>query len=326
MNPCRTSSKLRVRRLGRSVGTLLILTAVLVRVDEVTAQQQYYADSPSRVAYGAPGCAEPARPPYPPPTQPCNCPTQPCNCPPQHVVVRLPPCEEGAGIETGPGGPEAGPGGVFAAPPQTGAAVEGASRIGIRGFALRLPEVRLELPTLELPSIVRSRRGPHMEIDRAVAPYVQLPAAAGFGQTVSAARQMIVRRRGEGAPEAAERPEEGAQPEAAEEEFRKRCEQLDALHADLKHKQQCLDQKLMQVDNLLQELQRSRCQPPGRAEVIPPTPPPRHESLPMPMDSSAIQYPVEATSHSAAEPPPSTPSIDFLPAFRDLPPWGRESQ
>jgi hypothetical protein len=243
--------------------------------------------------------------------------------------VRLPPCEEDGYPESAPGGgyPEAG-GGAFAAPPQTGAAVQASGRVGIRGFALRLPEIRLEMPTLELPSIIHSRRAAHMELDGAIAPYVQVPTT-GYGQTALAMRQVAVSQREVVRQETAEQPEEEQAPETGADEFHKRCAQLDALHAQLQMKQQCLDQKLMQVDSLLRELERSRCPAPGRAEAIAPAAPMPRENLPMPANTSAREPVYESTPHAAPHAPTNRVNNapnPFLRAIGELPLLGGQSQ
>ena len=55
------------------------------------------------------------------------------------------------------------------------------ARLGVRGLGIRIPEIRLELPTVQLPSFVRYRRGPEMHIESGRAPFVNQSAAA-FGQ------------------------------------------------------------------------------------------------------------------------------------------------
>ncbi len=53
--------------------------------------------------------------------------------------------------------------------------------MGVRGLGIRIPEIRLEMPTVQLPSLVRFRRGPEMHLESGRAPFVQQSAAA-FGQ------------------------------------------------------------------------------------------------------------------------------------------------
>lgn len=74
---------------------------------------------------------------------------------------------------------------MFAAPPPGGEITGEQKSVGIRGFAITMPELRLELPTLHLPSVVQSRRNPEMRMDSARAPMVSGTPAA-FGQIANA--------------------------------------------------------------------------------------------------------------------------------------------
>jgi hypothetical protein len=67
-------------------------------------------------------------------------------------------------------------------------------------MSLTLPEVRFELPSLQLPSLVRSRRGPEMQIERSRAPYVTQQAAV-YGQMAPGGVPMMA------APQAAPAPQ-----------------------------------------------------------------------------------------------------------------------
>jgi hypothetical protein len=73
------------------------------------------------------------------------------------------------------------PPGAFAAPPVRGEVAGESGSVGLRGFSLQLPALRLELPTLQLPSLIRFRRDAEMRITEGYAPYVQGPAAV-YGQ------------------------------------------------------------------------------------------------------------------------------------------------
>lgn len=62
--------------------------------------------------------------------------------------------------------------GFYQAPPRSGA-VQGATRMaGLNFGAITLPEIRLRLPSVELPSRYRARQGARMRIDAADAPWV----------------------------------------------------------------------------------------------------------------------------------------------------------
>ncbi len=70
---------------------------------------------------------------------------------------------------------------MFAAPQGRGE-ISGESRsFGIRGFAIRIPAINLEMPTIQLPSFVCFRREPEMRLESAYAPYVA-GAPAVYGQ------------------------------------------------------------------------------------------------------------------------------------------------
>ena len=71
----------------------------------------------------------------------------------------------------------------FAAPAPTGQVAGASHAVGIRGLEIHFPELRLALPTLQLPSLVKFRREPHMQLDPATAPMVApaaAPAPAGY--------------------------------------------------------------------------------------------------------------------------------------------------
>lgn len=61
---------------------------------------------------------------------------------------------------------------MFAAPPLSGEISGATNSVGIRGFGMTMPEIRLQLPTLHLPSLVRSSRSPEMAVDGGRAPMV----------------------------------------------------------------------------------------------------------------------------------------------------------
>lgn len=71
--------------------------------------------------------------------------------------------------------------GSYVAPPANGEVAGESRSMGVRGLGIRIPEIRLEMPTVQLPSLVRFRRGPEMHLESGRAPFVQQSAAA-FGQ------------------------------------------------------------------------------------------------------------------------------------------------
>ncbi len=77
------------------------------------------------------------------------------------------------------------PAGMFAQPPATGDVQGESTGYGIRGMGIRFPEVNLQLPTLQLPSTFKYRRGPEMQVEAATAGYLTGPAA-NFGMMATA--------------------------------------------------------------------------------------------------------------------------------------------
>ncbi|HUE74128.1 MAG TPA: hypothetical protein VMP01_24820 [Pirellulaceae bacterium] len=139
-----------------------------------------------------------------------------------------PPCpgEE----ERAPGQPESAPGmreaGAFVAPPRVGAMRSAVLRRGIEGGAITLPEIRLKLPSIELPCMFHSRSQARMEIESAVAPW----ESHGYVPTTSAAE---LARQKEGAPESApERcsaSERAAKESAAAEDYARQLKEYERL-------------------------------------------------------------------------------------------------
>jgi len=140
--------------------------------------------------------------------------------------------------------------GAFVAPPQTGTQVSPSRQTSFGGMAIRFPEIRIGLPTIELPSRVTKTRGAHMELDSAVADYRTYPAQPAQRQEYAVAPRY--------APPATEsaRQEPENQPENAEvDDMRRRCE---AMAAQLRTKEAMLDEKLSELE---QQLNNLRCLP-----------------------------------------------------------------
>ena len=76
---------------------------------------------------------------------------------------------------------QAAPAATFAAPPAVGETAGESSSLGVRGFGLRIPEMNLQMPTIQFPSLVRYRRDAVMHLESARAPLVP-GAAAVYGQ------------------------------------------------------------------------------------------------------------------------------------------------
>ena len=86
-----------------------------------------------------------------------------------------PPEENGGGLQEM---------GAYIAPPRSGSTRGATNFQGIDGGSITLPEIRLRMPSIELPACFRSRAGARMHVDSAVAPweshgYVQTGVAAG---------------------------------------------------------------------------------------------------------------------------------------------------
>ncbi len=140
--------------------------------------------------------------------------------------------------------------GAFVAPPQTGVQVSPSRQTSFGGMAIRFPEIRIGLPTIELPNRVTRTRGAHMELDSAVADYRTYPAQPVQRQEYAAAPRYAAP-----ATESA-RAEPESQPENAEvEDMRRRCE---AMAEQLRNKEAMLDEKLSELE---QQLHNLRCLP-----------------------------------------------------------------
>lgn len=110
--------------------------------------------APASITANEPGCDVP----------PPNCAPQPQLCHPSCAPHAMEPESslekpEGAYVR----GPESG---EFAGPAQS---------IGVRGFGIRLPEIRIDFPEVRLPHLVRYRRNPEMLVESSRAPYVKGP-------------------------------------------------------------------------------------------------------------------------------------------------------
>jgi hypothetical protein len=66
----------------------------------------------------------------------------------------------------------------FQAPAPSGQIAGASNSVGLRGLEIHFPELRFALPTLQLPSLVKFRREPHMQLDSASAPMIAPASAA----------------------------------------------------------------------------------------------------------------------------------------------------
>lgn len=113
-----------------------------------------------------------------------HCTTQPgrqCTCPPKNQSAPAPEEQSAPADEPQQQAAVVPQAGSYVAPPATGEVAGESRSMGVRGLGIRIPEIRLELPTVQLPSLVKFRRGPEMHIESGRAPFVNQSAAA-FGQ------------------------------------------------------------------------------------------------------------------------------------------------
>ena len=186
-------------------------------------------------------CVEPA------PHRPCQC--DECRRP-RHVFVRVPKKKGGGLPESGPDGPSGPPpGGAFVQPPPTGTTVEGGRSLGLRGMAITMPKLRLELPSIELPSLMHIRHSTRMRLEEADAPYMQAPARPAMPAMLRASG------RGESAKEEDEPTEDpvSAAPESARE--REAIDDLMKKKQELDKKCLLLQEKINAVDLLMKQLE-----------------------------------------------------------------------
>ena len=125
-------------------------------------------------------CQQPCAPAGVPPCGPeRNWPSAPQQAPPT-IIVKVPQriVMEGGSCQPPPSAPPAAappsapaaPPGMFVAPPQTGTVMGERNSIMLHGPALHMPEFRIGLPSLELPSFQRMRQEARMNLSPAVAP------------------------------------------------------------------------------------------------------------------------------------------------------------
>lgn len=243
------------RKLSQALTCLAVMatqTEALAQGDGSFAVDPYSHQRHSAAAYGLQTPCDAALPPAVPGCQNAGdrCTAAPA---PRHIYVcPCPSCSQSR-----PRNPEsayqpesqAQPG-AFVAPPQTGTQVGPSRQTSFGGMAIRFPELRIGLPSIELPNRVTKTRGAHMELDAAVADYRTYPAQSVQRQEYAAAPRPMPRA-AEAAPAAPE-----SQPEGAEvEDMRRRCE---AMAEQLRNKEALLDEKLSELERQLQNL---RCLP-----------------------------------------------------------------
>ncbi len=140
----------------------------------------------------------------------------------------------------GPGGDDLGPAqmretGFYQAGPRTGSFEGPSGGVGVRGGGITLPEIKLSLPTLELPSLFRSSHGAKMKYKGGEAPWV----STGFKAVGAAGAN------GRGADESNNRGTD------EDNNSRSRGSSDDCL--DLRNQQQEYQRKLEELDRKLEQ-------------------------------------------------------------------------
>lgn len=109
---------------------------------------------------------------------------QPCrNCPPPCTTqVQAVPQAVTQGIARQQG--------YFAASAPRGEVSGESNSIGIRGFAIEFPAIRLALPTIQLPSCFRTRRGPEVRTEAGYAAYTN-GSPAVYGQLLPGGQAVV---------------------------------------------------------------------------------------------------------------------------------------
>lgn len=246
------------RKLSRALACLAVMTTytdVFAQGDAAIAVSPSERHRYSAAAYGMDTPCDAALPAASPGCAGVNdrCTASP---PPRHVYVcPCPSCSQPRrGNPESAQQPESqSQPGAFVAPPQTGVQVSPSRQTSFGGMAIRFPEIRIGLPTIELPNRVTRTRGAHMELDSAVADYRTYPAQPA--QPVQRQEYAAAPRYPAPATESARQAPE-SQPENAEvEDMRRRCE---AMAEQLRNKEAMLDEKLSELE---QQLHNLRCLP-----------------------------------------------------------------
>jgi len=274
---------------------------------------------------------------YPSGPPPCNTPAgrypvetgiqgecPPSRPPRQIYICQCPDCrhERGGDQESSPYQPESQPQpGAYIAPPQTGVQVAPSRQTILGGMSIRFPELRIGLPSLELPTRTTRTRGAHMEIDPTVADYRSLPSQGAE----SAQRQTfaVASRPNSGGAESNRRGETENQPAGPEvDELRRRCKEMES---QLKSKEALLDQKLAELEMQLNHIRSVQV-----PAVYPPLPQPMPAIPAVPCDpcppsvggvphSGPGMIPLEGHRVNQVPSGPVGEMIDPMPLHRNVP-------
>lgn len=209
-------------------------------------------------ACNCPQCKPPCKPTCKPP---CNPPITPRDLPPP-----------GEDIPSTPRG-------MYVAPPRTGVEVGESRAIGVNGMAIKFPAMRLQLPSIELPSISRMRQKAHMRIESATAPFVE-DSSFGTGAGPSASRQFMAEDPGVATPRDATTNRDLSTPNCS----KSRDLQLQAREAELEERmrkldetESCLREQMKKLQDCLQGIESQR----RDTDATPPS-----EDVPVPQPST----------------------------------------
>ncbi len=206
--------------------------------------------------------------------------------------------------------------GYYQAGPRTGALEGASSTLGFRGGAITLPRLRLELPSLELPSFFRSSHTAKMRIAESEAPWT----STGYERVAWATDEP--QQRSAEPTEPAPRARTTADDE---------CE---ALKARYEQKIAELDKQILACEQMRKDLERTLSAPRSLAPVpapvyVPPQCPPPHAMLPgqpaanasVPNTRMALPQELPAPSAEPATVPVRTSSPEATSPNQAAAPW-----
>lgn len=206
-----------------------------------------------RLASTAPGCEAPTNrlPPSCEAKPPCD------RCRPPDTTPR-----GGDEEEVPRGGEVTQELGAYIAPPRTGSTRGAVTRRGVDGGSITFPEIRLRMPSFELPCLFRSRSHARMMIDAAEAPWESHGYATGVSGPYGAG----------GVPADPRGAQPPAQPRGSDDDCEK---QLEECRQELLRLQKEMD-RLKQLEECVKQYQESQGaagQSPTREDPIPKPPP-----------------------------------------------------
>lgn len=163
--------------------------------------------------------------------------------------IKYVPCYDcqSCGPESAPESAPAQPEGAFLRNLGNGEVSGEVNSLGLSGFKLRFPELTLELPTIQFPSLVRYRRNPEMLVESSRAPFVRGDNVLEFNQ---------VRRRDE-LPESAPATDPETAPGCVP-QYRYRCD--DGCVSDSDNRVEQLSENVAQLQGVVEQLIRLQTQ------------------------------------------------------------------